>query len=82
MTGRQSSFQFGKATTSTRSSAANAAALPTEAMNAVTGVGAPWYTSGVHMWNGHRGDLEAEADEQQRDAGEHQRVVALDRHAG
>ena len=21
-------------------------------MNAVTGVGAPWYTSGVHMWNG------------------------------
>ena len=22
------------------------------AMNAVTGVGEPWYTSGVHMWNG------------------------------
>ena len=21
-------------------------------MNAVTGVGAPWYTSGVHTWNG------------------------------
>ena len=21
-------------------------------MNAVTGVGAPWYTSGVHVWNG------------------------------
>ena len=21
-------------------------------MNAVTEVGAPWYTSGVHMWNG------------------------------
>ena len=21
-------------------------------MNAVAGVGEPWYTSGVHMWNG------------------------------
>ena len=21
-------------------------------MNAVMGLGAPWYTSGVHMWNG------------------------------
>ena len=35
-----------------RSSAANAATLVADAMNAVTGVGAPWYTSGVHMWNG------------------------------
>ena len=38
--------------TSTRSSAAKAATLPAEAMNAVTGVGAPWYTSGVQTWNG------------------------------
>ena len=28
--------------------AANAATLPTEPMSAVIGVGAPWYTSGVH----------------------------------
>ena len=35
-----------------RRSAANAATLVADAMNAVTGVGAPWYTSGVHMWNG------------------------------
>ena len=53
--------------------AANAAALPAEAMNAVTGDGAPWYTSGVHDVERHGGDLEAEPDEQQGDAGEHQR---------
>src|SRR5262245_52157458 len=50
--GRQSSRYCGKATVKSRSSAANAAALVAAAMNAVTGVGAPWYTSGVHMWNG------------------------------
>ena len=64
--------------TSTRSSAANAAALPADAMNAVTGVGAPWYTSGAQKWNGTAADLEPEADEQQRHAGEHQRVVAVE----
>jgi hypothetical protein len=52
MTGRQSSRWNGRAITSTRSTAANAAALPTEAMNAVTLVGEPSYTSGVHTWNG------------------------------
>jgi hypothetical protein len=30
----------------------NAVALVAADMNAVTGVGAPWYTSGVHWWNG------------------------------
>ena len=30
----------------------NAATLVQAAMNAVTGVGAPWYTSGVQVWNG------------------------------
>ena len=35
-----------------RRSAANPAALVADAMNAVIGVGAPWYTSGVHVWNG------------------------------
>ena len=47
-------------------------------MNAVTGVGAPWYTSGVHTWNGTAATLNAEPDEQQGDAGEHEGVVALD----
>src|SRR4030095_5507065 len=40
------------ATTSTRMSAAKAAALDPVAMNEVIVVGAPWYTSGAHMWNG------------------------------
>ena len=40
--GRQSSRQLGNAPSSTRSIAPNAATLPTDAMNAVTGVGAPW----------------------------------------
>src|SRR5437773_10175400 len=33
-------------------SAANAATFVAADMNAVTAVGAPWYASGVHMWNG------------------------------
>src|SRR5437764_13601100 len=32
--------------------APNAATLVHAAMKAVTGVGAPWYTSGVQEWNG------------------------------
>ena len=28
-------------------------------MNPVTGEGAPWYTSGVHMWNGTAAILKA-----------------------
>ena len=36
----------------TRIIAAIAAALTAAAMNAVTGVGAPSYASGAHMWNG------------------------------
>ena len=35
-----------------RTRATNAAAFVATAMNAVTGVGAPWYTSGVHWWKG------------------------------
>src|SRR2546421_2310654 len=50
--GRQSSLNNGNATVNTRSNAANPATLVADDMNAVTGVGAPWYTSGVHMWNG------------------------------
>jgi hypothetical protein len=33
------------------------APLETVAMKAVTGAGAPWYTSGVHMWNGTTASL-------------------------
>ena len=33
-------------------SAAKAAALDPVAMKEVIVVGAPWYTSGAHMWNG------------------------------
>ena len=39
--------------------AANAPALATAAMNPVTGEGAPWYTSGVHMWKGTAATLKA-----------------------
>ena len=52
ITGRQSSRWNGNATMSTRAIAATAPALPTDAMNAVTFDGAPWYTSGDHTWNG------------------------------
>ena len=65
-----------KVTTKTRSSPANPAALTTDAMNAVdrgrralVDVGRP----GVER---HRGHLEAEAHEHQREAGEQQPVAA------
>src|SRR2546423_13715515 len=52
MTIRKSQAARSKATYRTRSSPPNAATLVHEAMNAVIGVGAPWYTSGVQTWNG------------------------------
>src|SRR6185503_4293293 len=45
--------------TSTRHTSANDAIFGTEPMNNVTGVGAPWYTSGSHMWNGTAPNLNA-----------------------
>src|SRR5438093_8035219 len=51
-TGCQLRRSLCSATTKTRKIAENPAALAPAAMNPVTGVGAPWYTSGVHMWNG------------------------------
>src|SRR5690242_17817800 len=51
-TGRKSHVERSKPTESTRSSPPNAATLVQAAMSAVTGVGAPWYTSGVQTWNG------------------------------
>ena len=49
---RQTSSCAGNAVTSTRYVTTSAAAFVAADMNAVTDVGAPWYTSGVHMWNG------------------------------
>ncbi len=37
----------------------NAASFEAEPMNSVTDVGAPWYTSGSHMWNGAAPSLNA-----------------------
>src|SRR5690606_41092543 len=39
-------------TVSTRIRPPKAATLVQAAMNPVTGVGAPWWTSGVQVWNG------------------------------
>src|SRR6266516_1316380 len=50
--GRQSSTSPPSAPAKTRRKTAKPAALVPAAMKAVTGVGAPWYTSGVHMWKG------------------------------
>src|SRR6185295_15534862 len=44
---------------STRHASANDAIFGTEPMSNVTGVGAPWYTSGTHMWNGTAPNLNA-----------------------
>src|ERR1700736_5690352 len=51
-TGCQSAPKPGSATYRMRSIAPNAAILVAEAMKPVIGVGAPWYTSGIHEWNG------------------------------
>src|SRR6266536_857531 len=49
---RQSAFIDGIPSTKIRISIANDAAFDPTDRNAVTGVGAPSYTSGAHMWNG------------------------------
>src|SRR6185295_10896033 len=48
----QSTASGASAMKSTRRIAANAAAFGATDMNAVAGVGAPSYASGVHWWNG------------------------------
>src|SRR4051812_47471958 len=48
--GDQSHRASGTATYATRNSAPNAATFVQAAMKPVTGVGAPWYTSGVQTW--------------------------------
>src|SRR6266511_2682170 len=52
ISGRQSHAVVLNPTYSTRSTAPNAATFVQAAISAVTGVGAPWYTSGVQVWNG------------------------------
>src|SRR5690606_41966691 len=51
-TPRHSQEDTVKATCSTRRIAPNAATFVHAAMKPVTAVGAPWYTSGVQVWNG------------------------------
>src|SRR5512135_1838239 len=55
----QTSACPGNAVTRMRSMATKAAVLVAEDMKLVTEVGAPWYTSGVHMWNGAAETLNA-----------------------
>src|SRR5438270_127374 len=59
MNGVQSHASGLNAVSNTRISAANAATLVAADMKAVTAVGAPWYASGVHMWNGTAATLNA-----------------------
>ena len=59
MIGPHSAWAEGKAVVSIRTSAANTAAFVPTAMKAVTGVGAPSYTSGTHMWKGTSESLKA-----------------------
>src|SRR2546421_8808656 len=61
MNGVQSQASGLNAVSNTRISAANAATFVAADMNAVTAVGAPWYASGVHMWNGNADTLNAKA---------------------
>src|SRR5881296_1700914 len=55
----QSTASGARPLTSTRRIAANAAAFGPTDMNAVTGVGAPSYASGVHWWKGTTAALNA-----------------------
>src|SRR3954463_13511122 len=59
MNGVQSHCSGANATLNTRSSAANAATFVAADIYAVTGVGAPWYASGAHVWNGTAATLNA-----------------------
>src|SRR5256885_12820877 len=56
---RHVSADESNASVHTRSQAANAAAFTATDMYAVTGVGAPSYTSGAHIWNGTADTLKA-----------------------
>src|SRR5262245_66590819 len=55
----QMSDWSGNAVTRMRKVMISAAVFVAADMNAVTELGAPWYTSGVHMWNGAAETLNA-----------------------
>ena len=55
----QSGASAGSALMSSRTAMAKAAIFGPELMINVTGVGAPWYTSGIHMWKGTTPSLKA-----------------------
>ncbi len=55
----QSNSSPASATPSSRSMNANAASLGAVPISSVTAVGAPWYTSGTHMWYGTAPSLKA-----------------------
>src|SRR5207244_3867966 len=72
--GRQSLRNSGNDTWNTRSSAANPATLVADDMNAVTGVGAPWYTAAVERGQDvqrDREDLEREEHDDEVVGGGH-----------
>ena len=55
----QSTAKGNKPSTSTRITKAKAANLGAPAIIKVAAVGAPWYTSGIHMWKGTTPSLKA-----------------------
>ena len=55
----QSMAKGSKPSTSNRIVMAKAASLGALPIIKVTAVGAPWYTSGIHMWNGTTPSLNA-----------------------
>ena len=55
----QSTAKGARPSTSRRITMANAASLGAPPIIRVTAVGAPWYTSGTHMWNGTTPSLKA-----------------------
>ena len=55
----QSGASAGNPFTRSRIAIAKAASFGPDPMISVTGVGAPWYTSGIHMWNGTTPTLKA-----------------------
>ena len=72
--GPQSSCDSPSAWSNSRRKIANAAALVATAMKVVIGVGAPWYTSGVHWWKGATDALKASPVAASADARQEQRV--------
>ena len=73
----QSNSQPCSATPSRRSMNANAASFGAVPISSVTAVGAPWYTSGTHMWYGAAPSLNAMPGHHEHQPEHQQRAVAL-----